>query len=60
MIEEIWGSKATSNKPLKSMSHKTTSRKTHSKFAIISWVKPSDLRFVTLFMSFLKFDFPRL
>ena len=25
MIEEIWGSKSTSKKPLKSMSHKTTS-----------------------------------
>ena len=57
-IEEIWGSKATSKKPLKSMSHKTTSGKTPSKFAILSRVKPSDFRFVTWFMSFLKFDFP--
>ena len=51
-IEEIWGSKATSKKPMKSMSHKT--RKTPSKFAILSRVKPSDFRFVTWFMSFLK------
>ena len=36
-IEEIWGSKATSKKPLKSMSHKTTSGKTPSKFPILSW-----------------------
>ena len=34
-------------KPLKSMSHKTTSGKTPSKFAILSRVKPSDFRFVT-------------
>ena len=59
-IEEIWGSKATSKKPLKSMSHKTTSGKTPSKFAILSRVKPSDFRFVTWFMSFLKFNLPRL
>ena len=59
-IEEIWGSKATSKKPLKSMSHKTTSGKTPSKFAILSRVKRSDFRFVTWFMSFLKFDLPRL
>ena len=52
--EKIWGSKATSKKPLKSMSHKTTSGKTPSKFAILSRVKPSDFRFVTWFMSFLK------
>ena len=57
-IEEIWGSKATSKKPMKSMSHKT--RKTPSKFAILSRVKPSDFRFVTWFMSFLKFNLPRL
>ena len=56
-IEEIWGSKATSKKPLKSMSHKTTSGKTPSKFAILFRV---DFRFVTCFMSFLKFDLPRL
>ena len=56
-IEEIRGSKATSKKPLKSMSHKTTSGKTPSKFAILSRV---DFRFVTCFMSFLKFDLPRL
>ena len=59
-IEEIWGSKATSKKPLKSMLHKTISGKTPSKFAIHSRVKPSDFRFVTWFMSFLKFDLPRL
>ena len=45
-IEEIWGSKATSMKPLKSMSHKTTSGKTPSKFPILSCVKPSDFRFL--------------
>ena len=39
-IEEIWGSKATSKKPLKSMSHKRTSGKTSSKFAIFSCVNP--------------------
>ena len=55
-IEEIWGSKATSKKPLKSMSHKTTSGKTPSNFAILSRVKPSHFRFVTCFMSFLKFE----
>ena len=43
-IEEIWGTKASSQKPLKSMSHKTTSGKTHSKFAILSRAKPSDFR----------------
>ena len=57
-IEEIWGSKATSKKPMKSMSHKT--RKTPSKFAILSRVKPSDFRFVTWFISFIRFDLPRL
>ena len=46
-IEEIWGSKATSKKPQKSMSHKTTSGKTPSKFAILFHVKPSDFGFVT-------------
>ena len=46
MIEDIWGSKATSKKPLKSMSHKTTSGKTPSYFAIPSDVKPSNFRFV--------------
>ena len=53
-IEEIWRLKATPKKPLKSMSHKTTSGKTPSIFAILSRVKPSDFRFVTWFMSFLK------
>ena len=56
-IEEIWGSKATSKKPLKSMSHKTTSGKTPSNFAILSRVKPSDFIFVTCFMSFLNLIF---
>ena len=46
-IEEIWGSKASSKKPLKSMSYKTTSGKTPSKFAILSRVKPCAFRFVT-------------
>ena len=53
-IGEIWGSKATSKKPLESMSHKTISREIPSTFAILSRVlKPSDFRFVTWFMSFL-------
>ena len=60
MIEEIWRSKATSKKPLKSMSHKMASGKTPSNFAILFRVKPSDFRFVTFFISFLKFDLPRL
>ena len=51
-IEEIWGSKATSKKPPKSMSPKTTSGKTASNFAILSRVKPSDLRFVTCLCHF--------
>ena len=38
-IEEIWGSKATSKKPPKSMSPKTTSGKTPSNFAILSLCK---------------------
>ena len=59
-IEEIGGSKATSKKPLKFMSPKTTSGKTPSKFAILSRVKPSDFRFVTWFIPFVKFDLPRL
>ena len=59
-IEEIWGSKATSKKLLKSISHKTTSGKTPSNFSILSRVKSIDFRFVTCFMSFLKLDFPRL
>ena len=49
-IEEIWGSKATSKKPLKSMSYKATSGKTPSNFAILSRVKRSDFRFATCFM----------
>ena len=40
-IKEIWGSKVTPKKPRKSMSHKTTSGKTPSKFAILSCTKPS-------------------
>ena len=59
-IKRIWGSKATSVKPRKSMLLKITSEKTPSKFAILSRVKPSDFRFVAWFMSFLKFDLPRL
>ena len=46
-IEEIWVSKLSSKKPLKSMLHKTTSGKTPSKFAILYHVKPSDFRCVT-------------
>ena len=57
-IAKIWESKATSKKPRKSMSHKTTSGKTPSKFAILSCVKPTDCRFVAWFMLFLKFDLP--
>ena len=49
-IQELWGSKATSKKPQKSMPYKTTSGKTPSKFGIISRVKPSYFRFVTCFM----------
>ena len=59
-IDEIWESEATSKKPLKSMSRKTTLGKTPGKFAILSRVKLSDFRFVTRFISFLKFDLPRL
>ena len=59
-IAEIYKSKATSKKPLKSMSHKTTSGKTPSKFAFLSHVKAIDFRFVSWFMSLLKFDLPRL
>ena len=53
-IEEIWGSKASSKKPLKSVLHETTSGKTPSKFAFISCVKPSDFRFVTWLRSSLQ------
>ena len=35
-IEKIWGSKAGSEKPRKSMSHKTTLGKTPTKFALFS------------------------
>ena len=45
-IEKVWGSKATSKKPQKSMSHKATSGKFPSKFSILSSVKASDFRFV--------------
>ena len=58
--EEIWGSIATSKKRRKFMMHKTTSGKNPSKFGILFHVKPSDFRFVTWFMSFLKFGLPRL
>ena len=46
-IEQIWGSKASWKKPLKSVSHKKTSGKAPSKFAILSCVKRCDFRFVT-------------
>ena len=59
-IEEISGSKTTSKKPRKAMSHKTTSGKTPSKFAIFFHVKPSYFRSITWFMSILKFGLPRL
>ena len=59
-IEEIWGSNVTSKKSLKSMSHKTISGKTPKKFDTLSHVKLSDFRFVAWFISFLKFDLPRL
>ena len=59
-VEEILGSKATLKKPWNSITHKTTSGKTPSKFAILFHVKPSDFRFVTWAMSFLKFGLPRL
>ena len=49
-IQELWGSKATSKKPLKSMLDKTTSGKTPSNFVILARVKPSYFRFVTCFM----------
>ena len=49
-IQKLWGSKATSKKPLKSMSDKATSGKTLCNFAILSCVKPSYFRFVTCFM----------
>ena len=45
-IEEIWGSKATSKKPWKSMSHKTTSGKAPSKFAIFFHLFPCYLVYV--------------
>ena len=59
-IEKIWASKETSKKPRKYMLRKTVSGKAPSKFAILSRVQPSEFRFVTWFMSFLKFDLPRL
>ena len=49
-IEKILESKATSKKPRKCMSHKTTSGKTSTKFSILFRVKPSDFRFVTWFI----------
>ena len=58
-IAKIWESKATSKKPRKSMSHKTTSGKTPRKFAILFHVK-HEFRLGTWFMVFLKFDLPRL
>ena len=59
-ISEIWVSKATSKKPWKSMSHKTTSGKTASNLAIRFYVKPSDFKFVSWFLPFLKSGLPRL
>ena len=59
-VGEIGDQSGTSKRPLKSMSYKTTSGKTLSNFTILSCVKPSDLRFVTCFMPFLKLDLPRL
>ena len=59
-IERIWGSNATSKKPRTTMPHKTTSGKTPYKFTILSRVKPSDFKFFTWFMSFIKPDLPRL
>ena len=53
-------SKATSKKPRKSMSHKTTSEKTPRKFPIFYHVKSSDSRFVIWSMSIPKFGLPRL
>ena len=46
-IEKILESKATSKKPLKSISYNTTSGKTPSNFAILSRVKRSDFRVAT-------------
>ena len=60
VLGKILGSKAASKKPRKSMSHKATSEKTPNKFAILSHVKPSDFKFVTWFMLFVKFDLPQL
>ena len=56
-IEEIRGSKVTSKKPLKSMSHKATSGKTPSSFAILSRVFPviSNLLLVSCHFSSLIF-----
>ena len=60
VLGKILGSKAASKKPRKSMSHKATSEKNPNKFAILSLVKPSDFKFVTWFMLFVKFDLPQL
>ena len=61
--EEIWDQKQHQRNHCvcrMPMSHKTTSGKTPSNFAIFSPVKPSDFRYVTCLMRFLKFDLPRL
>ena len=46
-IEEIWGSKASSKKPLSVCRIKQPQQKLPVKFAILSHVKPSDFRLVT-------------
>ena len=50
-IEEIWGLKATSKKPLKSMSHKTTSGKTPSNFTILSKFSKQKVSYFESFQS---------
>ena len=51
MIEEIWGSKATSKKPLKSMSHKTTSGKTPCNFTILAKFSKQKVSYFESFQS---------
>ena len=50
-IEEIWGSKATSKKPLKSMSHKTTSGKTPCNFTILAKFSKQKVSYFESFQS---------
>ena len=52
--------KSNIKEPRKSMTHKTTSGKALGKFAIVFHVNPSDFRFISWFISFLKFGLPRL